>query len=113
MITLTISCQMRLDMCTNQIMPFLPVTLGAITGTLFMFLFSILIEHRMKVFSQVLAAIGRETYIVMAFSQIIIMTLNEWFSFNSLVKYAILTCMLILLVTIKNRINKIVGHRLL
>lgn len=45
-----------------------------------------------------LQAVGRETYIVVAFSQIIIMTINQYITHSAPVKYSIL---IVLLVAIK------------
>lgn len=103
----------RLDMCFNNILPIVPLTIGAVAGTLMMFTLSSYIAMYTKACSRVLQAIGRETYVVVAFSQITIMLLNQYFTLNVAVKYTILAVVLFFLVLLKNAINRILKFKFL
>lgn len=104
-LTVFISYFFRLDMCFNNIIPILPLTIGALSGTCMVFMVAILIETYSKVLTRVLVAIGKETYIIVAFSQITIMLLNEYFQLNVAFKYGLLVCALIALKHTKDGIN--------
>lgn len=96
--TIAISQLWRLDLCCNQILPFIPLTVAAFTGTTMVFMLSSYISKYLKRVSKILQAVGRETYIVVAFSQIIIMTINQYITHSVPVKYSML---IVLLVAIK------------
>lgn len=112
-ITATISQFWRLDLSWNQIIPIIPLTLGAFTGTLMVFRLSVWIRNTTVVFSSILQQVGRETYVVLAFSQITIMCINHLFTLNPLLKYAILVITLILLKHLKDIINRLVRIKIL
>lgn len=112
-VTAGISHFWRLDLCFNSILPFLPLTIGAIAGTLMIFMVSSWIDKHLKNVSIMLQKVGNETYLIVAFSQIIIMLLNEYFSLNSVLKYAILIIVFIVLRYIKNSVNKIAKTNIL
>lgn len=112
-ITAVISHFYRLDMCFNSILPIVPITIGALAGTLMVFMMSMLIEKYSKVLTRVFVAIGKETYIILAFSQITIMLLNEYFHLNVAVKYAILVVVLIALKYAKDGVNRMLKTKLL
>lgn len=112
-ITFAVSHYSRLDMCFNKLLPFVPITIGAITGTMFIFTLSALLERYLSHGARMLKDVGKETYVVVAFSQIIIMMQNEWFAYNALIKYAVLVVALITIVKIKNYVNQIIGTRIL
>lgn len=50
---------------------------------------------------------------MVAFSQIIIMLLNQYFTLNAALKYGILVIVLVLLVNLKNTINRALKFKLL
>lgn len=106
-LTAIISHYFSLDMCFNNIIPVLPITIGALSGTCLVFMLSMLIEKYSKALTCVLVAIGKETYIIVAFSQITIMLLNEYFQLNVAIKYGLLVCVLIALKYAKDGINKL------
>lgn len=97
----------------NNITPVLPLTIGAVTGTMLIFTLSSYIAKNTNVCSTVLQAVGRETYIVVAFSQIIIMLLNQYCAFNAIVKYAILGVVLVVIKYLKDGINKMFKTKIL
>lgn len=66
-ITFSVSHFWRLDMCFNGILPVMPLTIGALSGTLMVFYISMLIERHLPMVTNVMTAIGRETYIIVAF----------------------------------------------
>lgn len=103
----------RLDMCFNNILPIFPLVFGAVAGTLMMFTLSSYIARYTKLSACVLQAVGRETYAVVAFSQITIMLLNQYFTLNAALKYGILVIVLVLLVNLKNTINRVLKFKLL
>ena len=101
----------RLDLRANRISPTFPLTIGAIAGSYMVFVLSRLLccteSCVTKVVSNLLQKVGTETYIIVAFSQIIIMLINHYASTNMIVKYLILIVLLILLSIIKNYIVKL------
>lgn len=112
-ITVVISLFWRLDMAWNHITPVLPLTIGAFAGTLMVFRLSVLIERRMRFLATVLQNVGRETYIVVAFSQVTIMLINHFFTINPLLKYVFLVAILVMLKYVKDGINRILKNNIL
>lgn len=112
-LTIMISRFFRLDMCFNRIIPILPITIGAVSGTLFVFQLSMLCEKYFKSLAKVFISIGRETYIIVAFSQITIMLLNEYFHFNVALKYGLLVLVLVALKYMKVAINRLFNTKIL
>ena len=86
-ITFGISLFYRLDMAWNNITPVIPLTIGAVSGTIMVFMLSSLIEKKCKTLSKILSSVGKETYIVVAFASAIILMINQYFILNPLVKY--------------------------
>ena len=109
----TISHFWRLDIAWNFILPFLPLTMGAIAGTLAVFVLSNFINKHIEALGGMLQNIGKETFIIMAFSEIIIMSLNHFFTLNVLFKYAILVVVLVLIKVLKDKLNDFSGQRIL
>ena len=112
-ITFTISSLWRLDMAFNNILPVIPLTCGAISGTFMIFFTSSYIYNNTKILSNILQAIGRETFIILAFSQIISMTLIECTSLGVIARYVIDFSLLIALKYLKDFVNHLVGRKLL
>ena len=97
----------RLDMAWNNILPVLPLTIGAVAGTLMMFSLSAYIEKYSVYATKLLSKIGQETFVVVAFSQIIMMVMIQYTSWSSLIRYLILAVSLVSIVVIKNFIKKL------
>lgn len=112
-VTAGISQFWRLDLCFNSILPFLPLITGVIAGTLMVFMVSSWIDKHLKYVSILLHKVGKETYLIVAFSQIIIMLLNEYFSLNAVLKYSILLLTLVALKYIKDGVNKLAKTNIL
>lgn len=110
-VTLGISLFWRLDMARNQCLPLVPLIIGAIAGTLFITSISQLIDRYARRASNILQSVGRETFIILAFSQIFILTLNKYWLIPGLLKYALLAVALIAVKYLKDFIVNI--YRLL
>ena len=106
-VTMVISHFGRLDMAWNHITPIVPLTIGAVTGTFMLFFISVFIYRYSFVLSKILQAVGQETYIIVAFSQIIIMLLNKFLTLTVIPKYLTLIVLLILIKYIKDYICKL------
>lgn len=111
-ITCLISHFWRLDMAWNNINPVIPLTIGALSGTAMIFTFSSYLSKYTDILSYVLKAVGKETYIILAFSQIIIMLMNNYISSNTIVKYTTLILVLVALSFIKERVNSLIGKEI-
>ena len=94
-------------MAWNNILPVFPLTIGAVSGTMMMFSFSAFIEKYSVCATKWLSKIGQETFVVVAFSQIIIMLMLQYTSWSSLIRYPILAISLVLIVVVKNSIKKL------
>lgn len=107
-ISLGVSCFWRLDMAWNNILPVIPLTIGAIAGTVMMFCLSSYIVKYLHKVSEAFQYIGRETFVVVAFSQMIIILFNAYFTCSSIIKYVILFVTLWLIIFTKNRIKVLI-----
>ncbi len=112
-VTVVVSCFWRLDLAWNHIIPIIPLTIGAIAGTLMVFRLSVWMEQHMKWCASLLQKIGRETYVVVAFSQVTIMYINHFFAINTILKYILLVVVLILLKYAKDGINRLLKVKIL
>lgn len=112
-VTAIISHFHRLDMAWNHVTPIIPLTIGAIAGTLMVFRLSVWLELSIKWSASLLQKVGRETYIVVAFSQVTIMTINHYYAMDPLLKYAILVIVLVLMKYAKDWINRLVEVKIL
>lgn len=112
-ITLIISHFWRLDMAANQIIPVIPLSVGALSGTMMLLCLSKIIEKYFPLVKRVLSTIGRETYVVMAFSQIIILCLNHYTTWGSALRYLVLVVILFIITILKNRFNHFIGENIL
>ncbi len=103
-VVLLVSHHWRLDMCYNNILPILPITTGAIAGSLLVMGFSVYIERYGRGFANILKGVGAETFIVVAFSQIIIMGINKYIVMNPITKYSFLVALLFVIYILKNAV---------
>ena len=103
-ITLSISQFWHLDMSRNQCLPLIPLTMAAISGTIFMILISLVIDKHIDWLSKILQSVGKETFIILAFSQIFIMIFNKYFELNGIFKYVLLITILMITKYTKNTI---------
>ena len=113
LITVGVSLFWRLDLCFNHILPIIPILVGSVSGSLMIFVLSARIEKRSNLFRLVFSSIGKETFVILAFSQIIIMLLNHYFVMQSLFKYIIMMIMLGMIVYLKNLVNKVFKTKIL
>lgn len=112
LLTIVISQNWRMDLAWNCITPVVLLTIGAMAGTVMMFTFS---SYWTKIswLSKILQAIGKETFIIMAFSQILCLAISHFFTLNKLVEYGLMFSLLLVIVLIKNGINKIAKQKIL
>lgn len=95
----------KLDMAWNAVLPVVPLIIGAISGTFMVFAFSSLVERHTELLSNLLSKIGRETFVVVAFSQEIIVLLHDYTSLHSVICYFILIVSLTAIVLVKNKLK--------
>ncbi len=112
-VTGMISHFFRLDMAWNSITPLIPIVAAALAGTLMVFIFSAWLECKSSWISCILQRVGQETYVVMAFSSIIIMLINAHLSLNPFTKYVVLVVILTMLICIKNGLNRLTGKNII
>lgn len=113
LVVLIISHYWRLDICFNNITPILPLTIGAISGSIIVFLMAKMIEKYSGKLATLFISIGKETYVIVAFSQITIMLLNEYFQLNVAIKYALLIMVLIIIKYAKDAVNSVLKTKIL
>lgn len=106
-VTIVISHFWKMEMACNNILPVLPLTIGPVAGTLMMFSLSSYIEKYIVHTNALMSKIGQETFVVVAFSQIIIMLMIQFTSWRSVIRYPVLAVSLVAIVVIKNRIKKL------
>lgn len=82
------------------------------SGTVMMFTFSSYLT-KIPWVAKILQTIGKETFIIMAFSQILCLAISHFFTLNKLVEYGLMFSLLFVIVLIKNGINKVFGCKLL
>lgn len=112
-VTIVVSQIWRLDMAWNHILPIIPITIGACSGTYMMFCISSYICKYCKILKTMLSSIGKETYIILAFSQIIIMLMIHYTGWPAFVRYPVMILALIFLKYLKDFVNRIVGSKIL
>lgn len=105
-VTSVISHFWKLDMAWNNILPVVPLITGAIAGTIMIFCLSSYIERYAIYVSKVLTNVGQETFVIVAFSQLIIMLLRHYTLLNSITCYFILIVSLSIIIYIKKSIKK-------
>lgn len=105
MVTSLVTYFGKLDMAWNAVIPILPLIIGAVAGTMMVFSLSSYIEQYTEFLSKVLTKVGKETFVVVAFSQEIIILLRQYTSLHSIVCYFILLVSLISIVFVKNKLK--------
>jgi len=111
-LTIVISQNWRMDLAWNCITPVVLLTIGAVSGTVMMFTFSSYLT-KIPWVAKILQTIGKETFVIMAFSQILCLAISHFFTLNKLVEYGLMFSLLFVIVLIKNGINKVFGCKLL
>lgn len=111
-ITLLVSQNWRLDIAWNHIIPVSFLTVGAISGTLMIFTLSSIICRISEPISKLLQSVGRETFIILAFSQVLGPVIQFVIPCNKIVEYLLAFSFLIMLAVLKNGVNKLCGFKL-
>lgn len=102
---LLISKYYRLDMACNQVKPVFQITIGALLGIVSMISFAIIISQLHLSIVKVFKWCGKNTYEIMALSQVIIILLNSYMEINPIFKYTIMACMIYMAVMIRQKIS--------
>lgn len=111
-LTSIISYKWRMDMAWNCITPVVLLTIGAVSGTIMMFTLSSYLT-KIPWLSTIFMAIGKETFIIMAFSQVLGEFVLHFYPCNKVLEYVIMITFLLLFMLIKNGFNKLIGYKLL
>ncbi len=93
----------RLDMCINQVNPIAPVIVDIAVGVMAVIGISVVIQ-RFNVIGSVLKKVGRNTYEIMAFSQISIALMKLYIE-SSVVRYLMLIPILVVITYIRKAIE--------
>ena len=112
LLTLLISQKWRLDLAWNSIIPVTLLTIGAVSGTLMMFTLSSWLT-RIAPLSKVFQVIGKETFIILAFSQILGEMVQFFYPTSKPFEYAAMFLLLTIMVLLKNGINRLIGFKLI
>lgn len=112
-VTAIISHFWKVNMAWNTINPVVFITIGAFAGTYMIFGVSSIINKFLKKSSNILSWIGKETYVILAFSSIIPSTIDVIYPMNVVFKYLITFLLLYMLILTKRKINKVVGSNIL
>lgn len=112
-ITAIISYFWKVNMSWNTINPVFFITLGAFAGTYMVFGISSIIERKMHFSTRILTFFGKETYVLLAFSSIIPSTIDVLYPMNALIKYIITFSILLIIIYLKNKLNNLIGYKLL
>lgn len=100
-------------MCANKVLLIIPIMMGAISGSLMVFLVSVKMQENSRLLLRIFSVVGKETFVVVAFSQIVIMLLNHFYPMPSILKYLVLMVALTVIVYLKNLINNICKTKIL
>lgn len=109
-LTAGVSLFWRLDLCWNNVLPLLPKIVGAISGSVMISLLAVFIGRWLPYSTKILSAAGKETFVVLAFSETAIVLLNHFFSLNFIVKYILLIVILIAVVVFKNSLKHLIPN---
>lgn len=100
-------------MAWNKITPLVPITVGAVSGTVMVFCLSYYISAHMKLTSQLFQKLGRETFAIMSLSQITIVVINQYLSVNFVMKYMLMALVMTVFIYLKNCLNRLCGLKIL
>lgn len=104
-ISYLISIYWHLDLATNTILPFIQILIGVGGGCIFVMMISMLMSKFTHQISMIFRNIGRNTYEIMAMSQVIIISINHFYPVNAIVKYALLIIVLIMIVYLRKLVE--------
>lgn len=108
-VTAIISHFWKVNMSWNTINPVVLITIGALAGTYLVFGVSSIIDRQFLKIAKFLKIVGKETYVLLAFSSIIPSTLRLYLDLNGGEIYAISIVLLIVIVYLKRYINIVAG----
>ena len=111
--TFLLSRYYHIDMAWNNVLPLFPILLPSLSGFVMISLFSSILNEKFKGISMLFQKIGRETFLILALSQIIILYINSFFHFNFIIKNCLLFTILIAFYFIKQEINRVLKRKIL
>lgn len=109
-VSFVIALHFRLDMATYKITPIIPIIIAALSGIFFLLTVSSIIS-RFNILSKTIQYIGRHTYEILGFSQVIIMIINRNTSIGVILKYIILIIILYCIFRLRDSIPKLFINR--
>ena len=93
----------RMDLAWNVIIPVSTLTIAALSGYVMLATIASYISKCPSWIWKFLERMGKDTFVIMAFSQIIIVGLNKYFSINVITKYVCFAVLLSLIIVLKNK----------
>lgn len=100
----------RLDLASNQILPFLPLIITAILGSIMMLCLSDFIL-KLPIMARIFRYVGQNTIVILALSQCIIRILNEYIATYVVLKYLLLIIILALVTVIIGLLKRCLVYR--
>lgn len=102
--SLYVSQKVRLDMASNHILPICPILIGIISGVSFIICISIILS-KSTVITKLISPIGRNTYEIMALSQVTIASINTFLNISIILKYLALILVMMAFVCVRKVIE--------
>lgn len=99
-ITLFVSHYYRLDLASNDILPFFPLMMTSVLGSIMILSFSKFIL-KSKCISNIWSLIGENSIVILAFSQCIIGIINYYCDLNPIIKYLSMSLILFLIIKLR------------
>ena len=109
-LTSFIALRFRLDMATNCIIPIIPIIIAALAGIISLLTVSSIFSN-FNIISKITQYIGRHTYEVLGFSQVIIMIINSNTNWGSITKYIILIILLYCIFRLKDSLPNLFSSK--
>jgi len=101
----------RMDMAWNNVAPMIPKIIAAMCGCYCIVKASVVIVEKIPHLSKMIQAVGKETYVILAFSQIIIFYTNVFLKIGIIPKCTLLVVGLVLISYMKNHVVRIVKQK--
>jgi fucose 4-O-acetylase-like acetyltransferase len=100
-----------MDMAWNNVAPMIPKIIAAMCGCYCIVKASVVIVEKIPHLSKMIQAVGKETYVILAFSQIIIFYTNVFLKIGIIPKCTLLVVGLVLISYMKNHVVRIVKQK--
>lgn len=110
LVTVVVSHYFRQDLASNRILPLIPLLAASLFGTI-MLLSAAMLISKLSLFSKIFGAIGRNTLEVMSLSQCIVAALNLYIPQYVLLKYLIMTLLIMGVIFIKHKFEYYINRQ--